>query len=53
LALKRLTAEFGMGSGLIAWQKSPGRRKTEHEAKLVRRNRAAIAAYRTPLGDAY
>jgi hypothetical protein len=29
---KRLTAEFGMGSGLIAPQKSPGRRKAENEA---------------------
>ncbi len=28
---KRLTAEFGMGSGLIAPQKSPGRRKAERK----------------------
>ena len=29
LALRRLTAEFGMGSGLIALQKPPGRQRTE------------------------
>src|SRR5579875_438157 len=29
LVLKRLTAEFGMGSGLVTPQKSPGRRKAE------------------------
>ena len=28
LALRRLTAEFGMGSGLIALQKPPGRQRT-------------------------
>ena len=36
LALRRLTAEFGMGSGLITLQKPPGRRRTE-EAKLASR----------------
>ena len=35
MARERLTAEFGMGSGLIAPQKPPGRRNTRKEANWV------------------
>lgn len=40
-----LTAEFGMGSGLVTWQKPPGRRRRSHTTGRVEARRTSEASW--------